>query len=176
MVPHEIVGGKMQGGMVALPVPPSPTGIMRGRFSPTDGQLYTCGLYGWAGDRTQPGGFYRIRATGKPMYVPVGLHAKKGGMAITFTGPLDRKTATDPRNYGARMWSLRRTVNYGSEHVDEHATPIQSARLSNDGRTVLLEMPEIRPTWCMEVTYAIRAASGEAVDGAIDNTIHQFSE
>ncbi len=176
VVPHEIVGGKMQGGMVALPVPQSPTGIMRGRFSPTDGQLYTCGLYSWAGDRTQPGGFYRIRATGKPMYVPVGLHAKKGGMAITFTGPLDRKTATDPKNYGARMWSLKRTVNYGSEHIDEHATPIQSARLSDDGRTVFLEMPEIRPTWCMEITYAIQSATGEAVDGAIDNTIHQLGD
>ncbi len=175
-VPHEIVGGKMQGGMVALPIPPSPTGIMRGRFSPSDGQLYACGLFGWAGDRTQPGGFYRIRATGKPMHVPIGLRARKGGMAITFTAPLDRKAATDPKNYAARTWALKRTVNYGSEHVDEHATPIESASLSDDGRTVFLAMPELRPTWCMEITYAIRGTSGEAVEGAIDNTIHELNE
>ena len=56
-------------------------------------------LFAWAGDRTQPGGFYRVRATGKPMYVPVGLHARKDGMAITFTDRLDRKAASDPKNY-----------------------------------------------------------------------------
>ena len=161
---------------MALPVPASPTGIMRGRFSPTDGQLYTCGLYGWAGDRTQPGGFYRIRATGKPMYVPVGLHARKNGMAITFTDRLDRKAAADPKNYSGRTWSLKRTANYGSDHIDERPSRIAAARLSDDGRTVFLEMPELRPTWCMEVAYAIRGESGEVVEGAIDNTIHQLGD
>ena len=47
---------------------------MRGRFHPSNGQFYACGLFAWAGDRTQPGGFYRLRATGKPMFVPVELH------------------------------------------------------------------------------------------------------
>jgi putative heme-binding domain-containing protein len=176
VVPHEVVGGRMQGGMCALPVPPSPTGIMRGRFSPTDGQLYACGLFAWAGDRTQPGGFYRIRATGKPMYVPVGLHARKGGMAITFTGRLDRKTASDPKNYGARTWSLKRSARYGSDHIDERPARIGGAKVSDDGRTVWLEMPEIRPTWCMEITYAIRGESGEPIEGAIDHTIHQLGD
>ncbi len=176
VVPHEVVGGRMQGGMCALPVPPSPTGIMRGRFSPADGQLYTCGLYSWAGDRTQPGGFYRIRATGKPMFVPVGLHARKDGMAITFTGRLDRKAAGNPKNYGARTWSLKRTINYGSDHIDEKPSRISAVKVSGDGRTVFLEIPGIRPTWCMEITYAIRGESGEAVEGAIDNTIHRLAD
>jgi hypothetical protein len=176
VVPHEIVGGRMQGGMCALPIPPAPTGIMRGRFSPADGQLYTCGLYSWAGDRTRPGGFYRIRATGKPMFVPVGLHARKDGVAITFTGRLDRKAASDSKNYSARMWSLKRTVKYGSDHIDEKPSRITAARVSDDGRTVFLEIPDIRPTWCMETNYAIRGESGEPVEGAIDNTIHRLGD
>lgn len=176
VVPHETVGGRMQGGMCALPIPPSPTGIMRGRFSPADGQLYACGLFAWAGDRTQAGGLYRIRATGKPMYAPVGLHARKGGVAITFTDRLDPGAASDPKNYSARIWSLKRTANYGSDHIDEHGIRIAAAKVSDDGRTVSLEIPDIRPTWCMEITYAIRGASGEAVEGAIDNTIHHLSD
>ena len=116
VVPHEIVGGQMQGGVCALPIPPLPTGVMRGRFHPVDGQLYACGLFAWAGDRTQPGGFYRVRATGKPMFVPIGLQARHDGLAITFTGPLDRKTAVRPSHYTAKTWSLKRTVNYGSDH------------------------------------------------------------
>ena len=162
--------------MCALPVPPSPTGIMRGRFGPIDGQLYACGLFAWAGDRTQSGGLYRIRATGKPMYVPVGLHARKDGIAIAFTGRLDRKAASDPKNYSARTWSLKRSARYGSDHIDERPSPIAAARVSDDGRTVFLEMPGIRPTACMEVTYAIRGEWGEPVEGAIDNTIHQLGD
>ena len=96
MVPHEIVGGQMQGGMCALPIPPFPTGIMRGRFNPVDGQLYTCGLFAWAGDRTQPGGFYRVRATGKPMFVPIGLQRPEGrpGDHLHRTGSTARPLAT----------------------------------------------------------------------------------
>ena len=56
VVPHEMVNGQAQGGMCALPLPPFPTGIMRGRFHPTDGQLYTCGMFAWAGNQTVPGG------------------------------------------------------------------------------------------------------------------------
>ena len=65
VVPYEKVGGQIQGGMCALPMPQFPTGVMRGRFHPADGQLYCCGMFAWAGNQTQPGGFYRVRYTGK---------------------------------------------------------------------------------------------------------------
>ena len=120
----------MQGGMCALPMPPFPTGVMRGRFHPTDGQLYACGMFAWAGNQTQPGGFYRVRYTGKPMFVPIGLHARRNGLAITFTGPLDRKTAGDPAHYAVKTWSLKRTVNYGSDHYRRTAGPDHQRRRS----------------------------------------------
>jgi putative heme-binding domain-containing protein len=177
VVPHEVVGGRMQGGMCALPVLTFPTGVMRGRFHPGSGQLYACGLFGWAGDRTQPGGFYRLRATGnKPIVVPVGLAARRRGIAITFTGRLDRKTASDPARYTARVWSLKRTRNYGSDHYDERPVRISATAVSDDGRTVFLTIPDLRPTWCMEITYAIRGHAGELVEGAVHNTIHQLGD
>jgi glucose/arabinose dehydrogenase len=174
VIPHEVVGGRMQGGMSALPLPAFPTGVMRGRFHPANGQLYACGLFAWAGDRTQSGGLYRVRATGRPMFVPIGLSARRHGLAITFTAPLDRTSASNPSHYGARTWALKRTVNYGSDHYNEQPARITAATLSEDGRTVLLEMPDLRPTWCMEVSYTIRGAGGETVDGVIHNTIHRL--
>ena len=110
------------------------------------------------------------------MHVPIGLKARKEGVAITFTDPINRESASDPKNYSARIWSLKRTANYGSDHIDEHGIRIAAAKVSDDGRTVSLEIPDIRPTWCMEITYAIRGASGEAVEGAIDNTIHHLGD
>jgi hypothetical protein len=176
VIPHETVDGRMQGGMAALPIPQFATGIMRGRFHPGDGHLFTCGMFAWAATQIQPGGLYRVRSTGKPAWVPVGLSAREGGMAITFSAPLDRSTATDPHRYGAKTWALRRSEKYGSEHIDERPSPIAAATLSDDDRTVFLDMPEIVPTWCMEIDYSIKGADGTVVNGAIHNTIHRLRD
>ena len=176
VVPCETVGGVMQGGMCALPIPAVPTGVMRGRFHPKDGQLYACGMFAWAGDRTAPGGLYRIRATGKPMFLPAGLHATKEGLKITFTDPLDGNSASDLSDYSLKTWSLKRTANYGSDHYNEKPLHVKAASLSPDGLTVSLTVPEIQPTWGMEIVYRIKGSHGEPVAGVIDNTIHRLSD
>ena len=176
VVPHEVVEGQMQGGECALPIARFPTGVMRGRFHPGNGQLYTCGLFGWAGDQTEPGGFYRVRATGKPMFLPIGLTAHKDGMKLRFTGVLDRQAASDASRYSARIWSIKRSVSYGSDHYGERSLEIKAASLSADGRTVFLEIPDIRPTRCMEINYRLRGRGGETVEGMIHNTIHKLGD
>jgi putative heme-binding domain-containing protein len=176
VVPHELVDGQMQGGECALPIARFPTGVMRGRFHPVNGELYACGLFAWAGDQTQPGGFYRLRATGRPMYLPTGLHAIKGRMELTFTDPLDPESAAEPSRYAAKAWSIKRTINYGSEHYDEHPVEITAADLSDDGRTITLTMPSLHPTRCMEIRYQLKGRGGEPVEGIIDNTIHHLGD
>jgi putative heme-binding domain-containing protein len=176
VVPHEHVAGQVQGGMCQLPLPQFPTGIMRGRFHPAEGHLYACGLFSWAGDQTQAGGLYRVRATGKKMHLPIGLVARPRGLEITFTDPLDPAAASDVARYAVRVWSLERSANYGSKHVDEHPLSVERARLSADGRTVLLSIPEIGPTWCMSIEYTLLSETGEPVRGAIHNTIHNLSD
>ncbi|HEU5115190.1 MAG TPA: hypothetical protein VFT74_00795, partial [Isosphaeraceae bacterium] len=170
------VGDQMQGGMVALPIPPFPTGLIRGRFHPTDGALYACGMFAWAGDRQEPGDFYRIRATGRPMRMPIGLKAIRRHLQITFTDPLDQVSATDPSNYHLRAWDLNRSAKYGSPHVNEHALKIETVRLSDDGRTVDLTVPDLAPTRGMEILYQLQSADGHAVQGAIHNTIHNLPD
>ena len=176
VVPNETIGGQMQGGMCALPIPPLPTGVMRGRFGPKDGQLYALGMVGWASDRSVPGGFYRIRSTGKPMFLPVGLRASKNALKITFTEPIDAVLANDPSRYALKTWSLKRSVNYGSEHYGETPMKVAAAALSEDGKTVTLTLPDIRPAWSMEVKYELKGANGEAFEGTIHNTIHRLAE
>lgn len=174
IVPHERVGDRMQGGISDLPLPPFPTGIMRGRFHPDNGQLYTLGMYAWAANPQQPGGFYRVRYTGRPVYLPVGLQAREQQLTITFSGPLDPQVATDPENYRLQAWSIQRTARYGSDHFDEHSLKVQSATLTDDGHAVRLVVPDLSPTWCMEIRYAIQALDGEWIDGRIHHTIHSL--
>ncbi len=176
VVPYETVGGVMQGGMSPLPIPSLPTGVMRGRFHPRNGQLYACGMFAWAGNQTAPGGFYRIRATGKPMFLPTGLHASRTGLTITFTEPLDRASASNPSNYSVKTWSLKRTANYGSDHYNEKPLRVTRSTLSDDGRTLSLTLPDIQPTWGMEIRYWPKNSQGKPCDGIIHNTIHRLAD
>ena len=88
VVPHEVLNGQLQGGMVRLPIADFPTGIMRGRFHPQNKHLYLCGMSAWASSQPRPGGFYRLRATGKPMHMPVSMRVLKKGVEITFSDPI----------------------------------------------------------------------------------------
>ncbi len=176
VVPHEEVDGQMQGGLCELPIPKFPTGTMRGRFRPEDGQLYTCGMFAWAGSQHEPGGFFRIRYTGEPVQLPIGLNAKVGQVSVSFSGELDAAAAENIENYFVKTWSLKRTANYGSKHYDEKKLRLSTARLSDDRKTVVLELPEVVPTWCMEIKYALKSADGKSFSGTVHNTIHKLRD
>lgn len=175
VVPHETVNGQTQGGMCALPLPTFPTGVMRPRFHPTDGSLYVCGMYAWAGNQTVPGGFYRVRYTGKPVDLPIGLKAKADGVELTFTDALDPK-AVDAKNFDVKVWGLKRSKDYGSKHIDEKPLAVAKATISEDGKTVRLDLPDLAPTWGMEIKYRLTGTDGRTVAGTIHNTIHALGK
>ncbi|PHS02680.1 MAG: heme-binding protein [Blastopirellula sp.] len=175
VVPHEEINGQKQGGMCQLPIPKFETGTMRGRFREDDGQLYLCGMFSWAGSQQKPGGFYRLRYTGQPSHLPIGLHATTKGMKIELTDSLDLESAENADNYSVKVWSLKRTASYGSKHYDEHFIDVKSAKLADDGKSVFLEIPEIAPTWGMEIKYSLKSSTGEVVNGTIHNTIHNLA-
>ena len=176
VVPHETIDGQVQGGMCELPIAQFPTGVMRGRFHPDNEQLYACGMFAWAGSQTQSGGFYRLRYTGQKVHLPIKVEATTRGMKLTFTDPVEPTTAKDVANYQVKQWALKRTANYGSKHYDEQPLKISSVSLSNDGHSVLIEMPAIKPTWCMEIKYQLQGLTGLPFQGTIHNTIHALSE
>ncbi len=176
IVPHEKVDGQVQGGMCALPIPQFPTGVMRGRFSPADGQLYCCGMFAWAGNQTKPGGFYRVRYTGKPVHLPQVLRAKSGIVEIKFTDKLDKESVEKLSNYNIKTWHIKRTASYGSKHYDEKRMVIERAELATDGMTVRLHVEELKPTRCMEVKYELKSSGGAPVFGVIHNTIHKIGK
>jgi glucose/arabinose dehydrogenase/mono/diheme cytochrome c family protein len=158
IVPNEEVRGVWQGAVCELPMPAFATGIMRGRFS-TDGALYTCGMFAWAGNATAPGGFHRIRRTEKPAQLPIAVHATKGALTVTFSDPMVAPACS------MKVWSLQRTKNYGSKHYDERELPIRAVKSSVDQRTLTFEIPDLTPTHCYELKIGDRVLHG---------TIHQL--
>jgi hypothetical protein len=175
VVPFEEIEGQKQGGMCALPIPPLPTGVMRGRFHPHDRQLYCCGMFAWAGSATQPGGLYRIRYTGRPMWLPTRLEARHDRLDITFTDPLDRQAASNSANYSIKTWSLKRSAEYGSKHYDEKSLAF-AASVSDDGLTVSLKPLDLRPTWGMEVVCRLKGEDGKTFTRVIQNSIFKLGD
>lgn len=176
VVPHEIVEGEMQGGMVALPLPQFPTGIMRGRFHPHNDFLYLSGMFAWAGNQTEPGGLYRIRLKPGRAHVPRGLRTLPHGMELEFAEPVDSNWAAQPERWLVSAWSLRRTANYGSEHHDVQQWEVTDVAVSEDGKTITLTIPQLKPTWCMEIKYDLKTPAGGPLVGTIHNTIHRLPE
>lgn len=162
----------VQGGMIELPLQSFPTGLIRGRFSGTDGALYTCGMYSWAGSVTQTGGLYRVRYTGKPVRLPKQLYATKDRLVLTFTDAIDRDSIHDLSKAEFKTWSLKRTEEYGSPHFDEKVLKVEKAELSGDGKTLTLVIPGLSPTWCYSLAYSLKGADGEPFSGLIHGTIH----
>ena len=176
VVPHETVKGQIQGGQTPLPLPLFPTGVMRGKFSPDDGQLYVAGMFAWAGNRVEPGGFYRVRYTGEEVVVSTGIHARQGALDLTFSAPLDESFVRDVSNYTIHAWDLKRSANYGSEHYNERSLAITAATLLPDTQTIRLTIPDLAPTWGMKCEFTVRSAAGTVVSSEIHNTIHALSE
>lgn len=167
----------MQGGITPLPLDFN-TGIMRCRFHPRDGQFYVCGLFGWAGNKTQPGGFHRVRYTGRPLDLPGDLHVVTNGVVLEFLTPLDPASAGDPGNYNVQVWNYRWTENYGSPDFRRDGEKgrdrlaIEAVRLSRDGRRVFLELAGLGPVMQMHIQMNLRTASGSVVQTYVHNTVH----
>ena len=171
-----------QGGIVKLGIQ-FPTGLLTGRIHPTTGDLYVCGLFGWSSDRTEPGGFYRIRPRAddwsRSLNVPYRVRAFSDGLELTFLHPLDPSAATDVDNWSATAWNYRRTANYGSatyalDGRRDARTPwsIQGATLTADSRTIRLRIDGFQPAMQVQVTWSIADANGRPLTHEAYLTIH----
>ena len=94
-------------------------------------------------------------------------------MSVTFSDPLDAGSVK-PDAFTMKIWSLKRSANYGSKHYDEHALDITAARLSEDKQTITLTIPALAPTMSYELTTKLRAPDGAPVVRSLHGTILQL--
>jgi hypothetical protein len=176
------VGDVMQAGAVDLGVK-FLSGSARGRFSPKDGHLYVVGLNGWQTAAQRDGCLQRMRYTGKPLPVAVGLEACEDGVKVRFARPLDKKSA-DPKkwkveqwgyrysgNYGSRDWSVRHPEREGIDHLK-----VTAVTLEEGGKVARLKVEDMRPAMQMRVGHDILFADGKKALGAIYSTVHALAK
>jgi len=61
-------------------------------------------------------------------------------------------------------------------HYNPKTISVTAAELLPDGKSITLTIPEIQPTWGMEINYRIKDESGKWISGKIHNSIFKLNE
>ncbi len=182
----EKYGDDVQGGVVKFPLEFA-SGIMRARVNPTDGQVYVVGMKGWQTSAPQTGCLQRVRYTGKPYNAPMDVKIANNGLTIAFNEKLDPTSAQDASNWDVRRFNIKYSSAYGSEEysledptkhhkcgnrAERDVVEIKSAKLEPDGKTVKLELANIKLCTNMVISYKIDAVDGTKLKQDLDYTIN----
>jgi hypothetical protein len=160
------------------------SGAFRGRFNPKDGQLYVVGTFGWVTTAARDGSFQRVRYTGAKVHLPIAWSVLANGIRLSFTEPLDRAQAEDVENYFIEQWNYKYGAQYGSsdyspsapDKMGHDAVALKSAKLSSDGKSVLLEIQNLKPVMQIRIKYSLNAVDGTAVKGEVNGTINRVTQ
>ncbi len=156
------------------------SGVMRGRFRSLDGQLYLSGLRGWQTAAVRDGCFQRVRYTGAPFYLPIGYSVKSNRVSLTFSQPLEHSAAENVESYALERWNYHWTSSYGSadysvtdpDKTGRDTVIVQSARVSDNGHILDLQIADLRPAMQMRIQYNLKAADGKPLRGELYATIN----
>jgi cytochrome c2 len=141
---------------------------LNGSINPADGQLYLAGfqILGWGTTATRLAGLGRVRYTGAPDTLPIDVVPMDKGVLLRFGVTLDRTKAVDPDRYSVSTWHYVRTYKYGSPQLKAGGTPgvdaltPSAAYLSEDGKSVFIAVPEMKPAMQMRVNWSLATAEG----------------
>lgn len=163
----EKIGGKYQG--VALEFMNGlASGSVRSVFGP-DGSLWLGQVdYGWGNLGGEPFALQRLAWDGET--IPFEVHSINllpDGFRLTFTKPVDEAVAADPANYALKYWHYNYHVDYGSDKMEETAIKVQSATVSEGGRSVDLRLPSLHAGKVYEIALPkVTAQGGESLTNA----------
>ena len=150
----ERIGGALQGACIPFI---DGNGLRMGNnrlaFAP-DGSLWIGQTdHGWAGAE----GIQRISFTGtQPMDV-YNMNLTADGFDLTFTRPVDEKTALDTSNYSFTHYYYEYYKKDETEPIDKSIqvdvrhVPVTDITISDDGRKVSLSLDELKPGYIYEL-------------------------
>lgn len=137
-------------------------GVNRLAFAPDGSLLIGQTNRGWGSIGGKPWGLQRLAYTGT---LPCEIHhiaLTPTGFHLHFTKPMDPATFTSRTSISVESFTYLYHSTYGSSEVDKRAEPVTSARLSDDGRSLQLTGPHLKPGR----VYEFRLEGVKARDGS----------
>jgi len=179
------VGAASQAAIIKLPFH-FRSGIMRAAVNPADGQVYATGLDGWNGGG-RPGlldhGIERLRYTGDFHPLVSDCQVEPDGLRLRFNFPLDVQVAGRLAAYQVHHWNYKWQASYGSEmyspttgKVAVEPMNVTAAEVSEDRRSVLLRVDDLKPVDQVHIVLKVANESGEAFAEEIYWTINAVPE
>lgn len=109
-----------------------------------DGSMFVGGTNrGWGSRGSLPFSVERINWTGRIPFEVQEMRARPDGFELTFTEPVDAKTAADTTSYRIQTYTYIFQASYGSPEVD-HTTPtITKVDASADLKSVRLQLDRL---------------------------------
>ncbi|HEY8483250.1 MAG TPA: plastocyanin/azurin family copper-binding protein [Longimicrobiales bacterium] len=117
---------------------------------------------GWASTGRAPFGLQRLVWTGKVPFEAEKIEARPDGFEITFTLPVDRRTAGDPASYRVSGFTYRYHSAYGSPVINQQTHPVRAVVVSEDGRRARLVVDGLRLGYIHEIQMSgVRSENGQ---------------
>jgi len=116
------------------------SGLIGGRMD-GEGRIFTGGSdRGWGARGGKPYCFEKCEWTGKTPFEVHEMRAKPDGFELTFTQPIDPKTAGDLKSYSMREFTYAYREAYGGDEIDEILPTIIAAEVGAEGQSVRLKI------------------------------------
>ena len=156
----EEVDGRMQGACFNFREG-FQSGVNRLAFA-SDGSLFVAQTNrGWGSIGGQPHGLQRVAFTGEMPFEIQSMSVTPGGWKLTFTKPVDRKTAATRTSYFLESYTYHLWSTYGSPEIERRQNEISELTVAEDGLSVHLTVPrrETGRVYHLQVR-GLRAADG----------------
>lgn len=117
---------------------------------------------GWNSLGTRSYGLQRLVWTGRTPFEPLTMSARPDGFELSFTKPVDEKTAADGESYRMSSYTYLYHKTYGSPEIDTRELKITAARVSADRKSVRLTVEGLRAGYVHELHMPrVRSHTGE---------------
>ncbi len=137
-------------------------GVNRLAFGPDGSMFVGMTNRGWWSIGNRPYGVQRLVWTGVTPFEVLEMKAQPDGFTLTFTQPVDPKTAGDVKSYSMNSFTHERWEKYGSPEIDRQDCAIAAAEVAADGLSVRLKVTGLRTPFVHELDLnGVRNAQGE---------------
>jgi glucose/arabinose dehydrogenase len=138
------------------------SGVVGVELDPS-GALFVGGTNrGWGSRGPKDFAIERLNWTGKLPFEIHTMRVTENGFRLTFTKPVDRASAADPKSYQLETYTYIYRDQYGSPEVDSTKPTITEVRVTDDGLGAELVINGLQVGHVHELhAVGVRAASGE---------------
>jgi len=160
-------GPKPQGATVPL-AGEFLSGVVRGAFRKSDGQLYVVGLDGWGDYSMEDGCLQRVRYTGGQIHQPRGFQVFENGIRVDFPMAIDPSSLKDASKVFAQSWEYMFSKGYGSPEFSAHSDKVghdivnvRSIPPIDGANAIFVEIPDLTPLQVLYLRMHLKTAEGK---------------